>query len=287
MSHSQFRTSRMIFIAGAVLLAFVLGGDAGTHGAPLKKGKLVEEAQILSDQQLSLAIVTLHSVKLTLEAADHDYGGHRAAAAGHVAGAEFEVRRALGHRQPGAGPAKFPSVKESQVYSNAQLALAVPVLVDTAALLTNADHDYGGHRAKAIAKIEAAIAELEAALEFIWARRKRIKRLHVLEIVEVVEVEPRRRHHPTTVFLHKKIVASNKKVPNGRVTLSRPGVAKKGTEKITRTVKTKTTKPHVKQNSAQHKINTVAKAHSKSTKSMTRAPRPALHMHVHMSVRRR
>ena len=43
---------------------------------------------------------------------------------------------------------------------------AIPVLKETVSFLETAKHDYGGHRAKAITDLRAAVVQLEKALKF-------------------------------------------------------------------------------------------------------------------------
>jgi hypothetical protein len=59
------------------------------------QGKKPKEAQSLSDMQLAESIQTLRSARLTLEMADHDYGGHRAAAVRDITAAVHQLRKAL------------------------------------------------------------------------------------------------------------------------------------------------------------------------------------------------
>jgi hypothetical protein len=125
------------------------------------------EPQAESNAQLAVAIGTLESVKRTLEAADHDYGGHRAAAVHDCSAAEKQLREALNAvtSATGKGAQKRPKISEPQVLSNAQLAESIPVLRNIVKLLNSADHDYHGHREKAVKSTEKAIVQLEKALE--------------------------------------------------------------------------------------------------------------------------
>jgi hypothetical protein len=156
---------KMFLAAGAVL--FVLTGNMS---AAQRKPK---EPQSTSNQQLAQAIHLLQNVKVTLEAADHDYGGHRAQAVKDIGAAEKQLRVALEyiHKQrlkSGGGGKNYSRGPhpEPQKISDAQLAAAVPTLQQTAVALQNADHDYGGHRARAVTDLKAAIVQLEKALKF-------------------------------------------------------------------------------------------------------------------------
>ena len=139
------------------------------------------EPQSVSNQQLHEAIYVLQSVKHTLDKADHDYGGHRAAAVKDIAKAEHQLREALAAHHKGHPPtahAGHPGKpghpghpggaarREPQSLSDAQLAEAIPVLNATATFLKNANHDYGGHREKAVQDIAAAVRQLQTALQY-------------------------------------------------------------------------------------------------------------------------
>jgi hypothetical protein len=160
------RARRYVLAAG-----LALGALAAVPAPAAQKGQ--PEPQKLSNHQLHEAIHVLKSVKLTLEQADHDYGGHRAAAVRDVSAAEKQLKLALEHvhhtRKVGAHqpqPVTGKGNSEPQALSDAQLAQQVPVLKETIAFLQKADHDYGGHRARAIADLQAAIAQLEKALAY-------------------------------------------------------------------------------------------------------------------------
>jgi hypothetical protein len=131
------------------------------------------ESQKVSNHQLSEAIHILNSVKKTLESADHDYGGHRAAAVKDIGQAEKQLREALhAHHKtaktttPKTGTGNKNPHPEPQKLSDAELAGAVPVLQATVTFLQGADHDYGGHKEKAIKDLNAAITQIGKALKF-------------------------------------------------------------------------------------------------------------------------
>jgi hypothetical protein len=164
-----------IFLTGALVLGF-LSPAFGNAAVKQKVKKPLTEPQSVSNKQLRDALHTLHSVKKTLEAADHDYGGHKAAAIRDVSAAAHQLKLALEHVhkkkptgtvKPGKRPGqKGQSQPEPQVLSDMQLANSVPVLKTTIDVLNQADHDYGGHRAKAVTDLQAAIVQLDKAIAF-------------------------------------------------------------------------------------------------------------------------
>jgi hypothetical protein len=157
--------SRSAALLAAPILAVLLACPAE---AQVRKGpKKPREPQQQSDQQLRQALHTLHSVKKTLQGANHDYGGHRVAAIRDVGAAAHQLRLALHSRKrPGGKPSTGPRQPEPQALSDAQLAASIPVLRNAITLLQNANHDYGGHRAKAVTDLHKAIKQLEKALAF-------------------------------------------------------------------------------------------------------------------------
>ena len=127
---------------------------------------------------LRQALHVLHSVKKTLQAADHDYGGHRAAAVRNVTAAAKQLRMVLNHgKRPGNGKTGKTGKtgnkhREPQMLSDQQLAQAIPTLRAATAVLRQANHDYGGHRAKAVTDIHKAVTQLEKALAFSRTRNQ-------------------------------------------------------------------------------------------------------------------
>jgi hypothetical protein len=166
--------SSKVFLGAVVfLVAFgVLASVQEASAAPQKKP--LKEPQSVSNHQLHEALHILHSVKKTLEMADHDYGGHRAAAVRDISAAAHQLKLALEHvhknKKPGTGKpgtgSKGTPNREPQVLSDKQLADAIPTLNATIALLQKADHDYGGHRARAVTDLQVAIKQLEKALKW-------------------------------------------------------------------------------------------------------------------------
>jgi hypothetical protein len=167
---------RTVLRAAGLLAALGLLYLAGRADASLRQ-KTKREPQKASNAQLRQALQVLHATKLTLEAADHDYGGHRVDAVKAIGAAQHQLKLALGtqvkHKKPaapGAGkpanPGKGGKGNEAQNVSNMQLADAIPLLHNTALLLEKADHDYGGHRAAAVRDLGAAVKQLKVALQF-------------------------------------------------------------------------------------------------------------------------
>jgi hypothetical protein len=165
------------FLLGApVLAALSLILSAGGSAAQGVQGGKTREPQAVSNQQLRQAIQVLRSAKTTLEMADHDYGGHRAAAVRDIKAAIHQLRLALanGHKKttapvgknPGPVQGKGPRQREPQAVSDQQLADSIPVLRQTISVLQNANHDYGGHRARAVRDLQAAVRQLEVALKY-------------------------------------------------------------------------------------------------------------------------
>jgi hypothetical protein len=125
------------------------------------------EPQTQSNAQLMQTLNVLHSTKVVLEGADHDYGGHRAAAVKAIGAAQHQLRLALGIKAPsGKGPKKDSPMPEPQNVSNTQLAEAIPVLKEAITTLKGANHDYHGHRANAVRDLEEAKQQLEMALKY-------------------------------------------------------------------------------------------------------------------------
>lgn len=131
-----------------------------------------------SDQQIREALHVLNSVEHTLKHADHDYGGHRVHAIHAVNAAEHQLKliHEHHHKHHGTKPAAAKGTKgkgnkgqgepEPQKLSDAQLASSAKVLTQTAAFISNANHDFGGHRTKAIKDIHHAVAQLHLALKY-------------------------------------------------------------------------------------------------------------------------
>jgi hypothetical protein len=170
-THKVLLTSGLLF-AGLALscLATPASGGPGNNAK--------REPQKVSNAQLREGLHVLQATKKMLQAADHDYGGHRVASIKAIGAAEHQLTLALRsqHKQtapggkaggktktPGAGRGREP---EPQGISNLQLADAIVILERTRGLLEKADHDYGGHRVAAVRDLGGAIKQLKVALKY-------------------------------------------------------------------------------------------------------------------------
>jgi hypothetical protein len=161
---NTFRASYCLAVPVIAALAFLTPAESALAKKP-------KEPQTLSDMQLAEAIQTLRVARVTLEAADHDYGGHRADAVKDISGAIHQLRKALDHVHKGKAvpkgeKKKVPAGKEPQAISDAQLAMTIPTLVQVANLLKMSNNDYGGHRAQAVTDLEAAVMQIQTALKY-------------------------------------------------------------------------------------------------------------------------
>jgi hypothetical protein len=159
------RAARLVVAVAAALVAFAVADSREAVSAPPpKKAAPKSVAQPASNVLLLEAIRLLECVRITLQAADHDYGGHRAAAVRDVEAAANQLREAL--KSPPVGYPVPKTFVTPQVVSDSMLANSIPVLRETETMLREAKHDYGGHRARAMADVKAAIAQLEEALGY-------------------------------------------------------------------------------------------------------------------------
>jgi hypothetical protein len=163
MSHFFSPARRLLLAVGAALLSvFAINVSSAC----------AKESQAVSNQQLVSSLHLLHSIKITLDGADHDYGGHRAAAVKDIGQAQKQLKEALHAVHKGqttkatGGKGKGDAHPEPQKLSDAQLAAAVPTLQATIKVLEGADHDYGGHRANAVKDLKVSVTQLEKALKF-------------------------------------------------------------------------------------------------------------------------
>jgi hypothetical protein len=166
---TPWKNSRVVVLAGGLLLAGLAMASYLSDTASAAPRK--PEPQAASNAQLMEGLAVLHQTRVMLEQADHDYGGHRAAAVKAVGAAHHELKLAVEfqtkHKIKGSGAGgKVGGGKEPQAQSNMQLAEAIVTLKKTAAVLEGADHDYGGHRAAAVKDLNIAVKELQTALKF-------------------------------------------------------------------------------------------------------------------------
>ena len=164
------RIHRFMALAMVVALGVMAFGEVSRAEAAKKK----PEPQAVSNLQLHEVHHLLQSIKITLEKADHDYGGHRAAAVHSIGEAEHQIKLALPHHKGKGGKTggKVKSSDELQSLSDAQLLASIAPLKGSIGILQQADHDYGGHREHAIRDIRTAIVDLEKALVYIKSKGK-------------------------------------------------------------------------------------------------------------------
>ena len=159
------RHSQTVMIAGSLLAAFALVIAPDTCSAQKKN------VQTVSNTQLTQALQVLHDTKVLLQNADHDYGGHRAAAVRDIGAAHHQLRLAMGLKPAGKNPnaiKKGPAnpMPETQEMSDMQLANAIPVLKQAVVVMNSVSNDFNGHRAEAVLKLNAAVDQLGKALAF-------------------------------------------------------------------------------------------------------------------------
>jgi hypothetical protein len=126
---------------------FLVGADT----VSAQKGTKKAADQVLATQ--------LESIRTTLNTANHDYKGHRAAAVHHVSHAIHLTRHAKPHPNPAEHfqPAKTGN-NEPQSVSDAQLQKAITALQALTVPATK-------HQAKVQEHITTAISELQTALK--------------------------------------------------------------------------------------------------------------------------
>jgi hypothetical protein len=137
-----------------------------THGTEKPIDWAHHEAQKKSNAQLLEAYHVLQRTKITLEKADHDYGGHRRDAVKSIGAAQDRLRNALAKYGVKVAPAGSGNVKggnESQRVSDVKIAHALETLRKTAKVIHDANHDYFWQRHDALVDVDHAIRHLEAA----------------------------------------------------------------------------------------------------------------------------
>jgi hypothetical protein len=176
-----------LFMLAAVMGIVAISSQNASAALPGMFGK-VKQAQInkamkqnqnhASDQTITEALHVLGSVEHTLKHADHDYGGHRADAMHAISAAEKQLRLIHHHHhkhhktQPkvaktgNKGNGGVKGEPELQAVSDQHLLAQIPKLHAAAHFISQANHDFGGHRAKAIKDIHHAIGQLQTALKY-------------------------------------------------------------------------------------------------------------------------
>jgi hypothetical protein len=167
---TPWKNSRVVVVAsGLLLLGLALASDLSSTASAAPKRP--PEPQSASNAQLAEGLAVLHATKVTLQQANHDYGGHRAKAVKAIDAAHHQLKLALEFQTKkkihvGGDAAKLGPGKEAQAQSDMQLGVSIATLKKTVAVLEGADHDYGGHRLMAVKDLHGAIKELETALKF-------------------------------------------------------------------------------------------------------------------------
>ena len=113
-------------------------------------------AQATSDENLREMRARLNGLLLDLQAAQGSFGGHRASAVGHFQEAINDLGQAL----------KFRADQDAAGQSQDDWALRAIANISTRIVtsLQADESDYGGHRVDAIAALQAAVSDLNAAV---------------------------------------------------------------------------------------------------------------------------
>jgi hypothetical protein len=113
-------------------------------------------AQATSDENLREMRARLSGLLLDLQAAQGSFGGHRASAVGHFQQAINDLGQAL----------KFRADQDAAGQNQDDWALRAIANISTriVASLQADESDYGGHRVDAIASLQAAVSDLNAAV---------------------------------------------------------------------------------------------------------------------------
>jgi len=112
------------------------------------------------------ALYELAESRKEMKEAAHDFGGHREKALKAVDEAIVQMEKAL----EGAGDKYVPKAPDKDVYKGYEfhphIHHALHELREAHKELKEAKHDFGGHREKALEKVDHAIKQLELALKF-------------------------------------------------------------------------------------------------------------------------
>jgi L-lactate utilization protein LutB len=112
------------------------------------------------------AVYELAETQKELKEAAHDFGGHREKALKAVDEAVGQMEKAL----EAAGDKYVAKAPEKEVYKGYEfhphIHHAIHELREAHKELKEAKHDFGGHREKAVEKVDHAIKQLEIALKF-------------------------------------------------------------------------------------------------------------------------
>jgi hypothetical protein len=124
------------------------------------------QARAERSPRMVAALGEMKEARVELKEAKHDFGGHRAEALRALDEAVVQMDRAL--RAVGVDPAFVPPGRDVyRGYKNCpHIRHALNELRGARVELKDAPHDFKGHRAAALAAVDAAIVQLERALEF-------------------------------------------------------------------------------------------------------------------------
>jgi hypothetical protein len=158
---------------------------AGT-GATGQTGSSTIQQEKTEHPRIAIALAELHETVADLRRAPHDFGGHRVEAIKACHAAIKQLRLSLEYREnktgaaannaPGAAgnlpqPSGNGGLTNSPAYqqekaAHPQIEWAINKINEAIADLQAAPHDFGGHRADAVADCQAAVKQLQLALEF-------------------------------------------------------------------------------------------------------------------------
>jgi hypothetical protein len=147
----------MVALAAVAAVGAPRSATASTADSPIAEPL---EAQ----PHMKAALAELETARNQLEKASSDKGGHRAKALGHVKTAIAEAKAGIAYdnAHPGAEIGDSSEPLDAQPHMKS----ALSTLEAAKKQLASAEHDKGGHRAKALKETELAIGEVQAGIRF-------------------------------------------------------------------------------------------------------------------------
>ena len=144
------------------------GRIAGTAGIVALVGILSVSvmARAGEPRHLENAYRALKRAHFILIHASHHLGGHRIAAQKHVIAALDQVKLAIAANHgtvPAISESETPKVRTAEIHHHPYVRDAIRQCQDALNELNAAAHNAGGHRAKAIEHVNAALGELQQA----------------------------------------------------------------------------------------------------------------------------